>query len=196
MGLCRILHDVHKCHHSFELSFRLENHTLISHNFLIETYRLLHTSFLHPARNLVQVCALASRLGHFEFKTLWSPTVVHLLLVAVPQVTRKIPSRYVGGPSIFLLPPIWERGIEKNFTFRNFCLSHERTPRASSKKCVQALDTDNAALSASTVEYEFHPYVPWIERRWLQERKGHSTASHSVCSVQEWFACKYSARNY
>ncbi len=32
-------------------------------------------------------------------------------------------------------------------------MSHEPTPQASSKKCIQALDTDDAALSASTVEY-------------------------------------------
>jgi hypothetical protein len=56
-----------------------------------------------------------------------------------------------------------EREESKKNAFHKFCLSHEPTPQASSKKCVQALDTDNAALSASTVEYEFHPYVPRIE---------------------------------
>ncbi len=51
-----------------------------------------------------------------------------------------------------------ERNQEK-FAFHEFCLSHELTSQASSKKCVQVLGTDDAALSASTVEYEFHPHV-------------------------------------
>ncbi len=51
------------------------------------------------------------------------------------------------------------------FAFCKFCLSHEPTPQASSKKCIQAVGTDNAALSASTVEYEFHPQVLQIEQR-------------------------------
>ena len=29
---------------------------------------------------------LANRLGHFEFKTLWSPTIVRLVSAAIPQV--------------------------------------------------------------------------------------------------------------
>jgi hypothetical protein len=53
MEYCRILHDTHMYHHSFELSFRYRNHTLISHNFLIRTYRLLLTCFQLP-RSLVQ----------------------------------------------------------------------------------------------------------------------------------------------
>jgi hypothetical protein len=40
-------------HHLFELSFRYRNHTLISHNFLIRTYRHLLTCFQLP-RSLVQ----------------------------------------------------------------------------------------------------------------------------------------------
>jgi hypothetical protein len=40
-------------HHLFELSFRYRNHTLISQNFLIRTYRLLFTCFQLP-RSLVQ----------------------------------------------------------------------------------------------------------------------------------------------
>jgi hypothetical protein len=52
----------------------------------------------------------------------------------------------------------------KNFAFRKFCLSHKPTPRASSKERVQVPNTDDAALSASTVEYEFHPHILQIER--------------------------------
>jgi hypothetical protein len=40
-------------HHSFELSFRYRNHTLISHNFLIRTYWFLLTCIQLP-RSLVQ----------------------------------------------------------------------------------------------------------------------------------------------
>ncbi len=57
-----------------------------------------------------------------------------------------------------------ERNRE-NFAFCKFCFSHEPTPQAFSKKCVQARGTDDAALSASTVEYEFHPHILQIEQR-------------------------------
>ena len=77
--------------------------------------------------------------------------------------SRNLPSRYTGGPSVFFVATDLEREESKNFAFRKFCLSHEPTPRASSEKCVQALDTDDAALSAFTVEYEFHPYILQIK---------------------------------
>ena len=176
-------------HHSFKLSFRYRNHTLISHNFLIRTYWLLLTCFQLP-RSLVQNLQPSKLL-----RSLWiqNPTVSYRSAFAIGG--RNLPSRYAGGPSIFFATDLRERNWE-NFAFREFCLSHEPTPWASSKECIQAPNTDNAALSASTVEYEFHPYVPQIDQCWLQERTGHSTASHSVRSVQEWFARKYFARNY
>ncbi len=95
---------------------------------------------------------------------------------------------------VFFATNLRERNWE-NIAFHKFRLSQEPTPRGSSKKCVQVLDTDDVALPASTVEYEFHPHVLQIERRWLQERAGHSTAAHPVLSVQEWSACEYFARN-
>ncbi len=85
---------------------------------------------------------------------------------------------------------------QENFAFREFCLSHEPTPWASSKKCVQVLGTDNAALSAFTAEYEFHPHVLQIEQRWQRERACHSMAAHPVRSVQEWSAREYFTRNH
>ncbi len=94
----------------------------------------------------------------------------------------------------FFATDLRERNQE-NFAFCKFRLSHKPTPRASSEKRVQALDTDDAALSASTVEYEFHPHILRIEQRWLRERAGHSMAAHPVCSVQEWSAREYLARN-
>ncbi len=52
----------------------------------------------------------AHRLGHFEFKTLRSPTIVRLLSAAVSQVKNYkkniLPSGYAGGSAIFWLPPI------------------------------------------------------------------------------------------
>ncbi len=178
-------------HHLIKLSFRYRNHTLISHNFLIRTYQLLLTCF-HLPRSLDQTCCLANCLGHFGFKTLRSPTVVWLLLVAV---SWNLPSRYARGPSIFFATDLRERNQE-NFAFRELRLSHEPTPQASSKKCIQALGTDDAALSAFTAEYEFHPHILRIEQRWLQERACHSTAAHPVRSVQEWSTREYFARNH
>jgi hypothetical protein len=84
MGSCRILHDAHMYHHSFKLSFRYQNHTLISHNFFIRTYQLLLTCFQLP-RSLVQNLQPSKLPGHFEFKILRSPTVVRLQSAAVNQ---------------------------------------------------------------------------------------------------------------
>ncbi len=54
-------------------------------------------------------------------------------------------------------------------------MSNKPTPRASSKKCIQALGTDDAALSASTVfEYEFHPATSY-ELSNADCKKGHVT---------------------
>jgi hypothetical protein len=68
------------------------------------------------------------------------------------------------GALAFFATNLRERNRE-NFAFRKFCLSYEPTPQASSKKCIQLLGTDNAALSAFTAEYEFHPHVLRIEQR-------------------------------
>ncbi len=57
-----------------------------------------------------------------------------------------LPSGYAGGPTIFLLPPMWEREVH---------LSNEPIPQVSSQECDQALDTDNATLSAPTVDHEY-----------------------------------------
>ncbi len=180
-------------HHLFELSFRYRNHTLISQNFLIRTYQLLLTCFQLP-RSLVKNLQPSANCcsGHFEFKILWSPTVVHLQSAAFKQ---EIYPYAMPEALAFFLPPIWERNWE-NFAFRKFCLSHKPAPWASSKKCVQVLGTDDAALSASTVEYEFHPHILQIERCWLRERACHSMAAHPVCSVQEWSTHEYFARNH
>ncbi len=64
--------------------------------------------------------------------------------------------------AFFFATNLRERNQE-NFAFTKFCLSHELTPRVSSKKCIQALGTDDAAVSAFTAEYEFHPHVLQIE---------------------------------
>ena len=41
--------------------------------------------------------------------------------------------------------------------------SNEPTPQASSQECVQAPSTDDATLSAPTVDYEYQPHVQQIE---------------------------------
>ncbi len=102
-----------------------QNNSLISHNFLIKTYQLLHTSFLHPVRNLVQVCTLAKRLGHFEFKTLWSLTVVHLLSAAVPQETYP---HAMPEALVFCCCHQFEREESRKFCFPQILL----VPRADS----------------------------------------------------------------
>jgi hypothetical protein len=69
-----------------------------------------------------------------------------------------LPSRYAGGPSIFLRRRLRE-GNREDFSLREFCLSNYATPQASSEKRVQAPNTDDATLSTSTVEYEFYPHA-------------------------------------
>jgi len=81
-----------------------------SHNFLIETYHPSTSSFLFLRSWFNYI--LAKRSGHFEFKTLRSPTVVRLVSAAVPQVKnyeKMIPSGYAGGPTIFLRHWLRER---------------------------------------------------------------------------------------
>jgi hypothetical protein len=87
---------------------------------------------------------------------------VHLQLAAVNQ--EIYPHATLETLAVFFATNLIERNRE-NFAFRKFCLSHEPTLQASSKKRIQAFGTDDAALSASTVEYEFHPHVLQIEQR-------------------------------
>ena len=119
-------------HHSFKLSFRYRNHTLISHNFLIRTYQLLLMCLRLP-RSLVQNLQPSKLL-----RSLWiqNPMVSYRSAFAIGgSKSRTLPSRYARGPSIFFATNLRERNWE-NFAFREFRLSHEPTPRASSKKCI------------------------------------------------------------
>jgi hypothetical protein len=57
---------------------------------------------------------LSTCLGRFEFKSIRSPTVLRLVLAAVPQVKKLrkkiiLPSGYSGGPTIFLRCRLRER---------------------------------------------------------------------------------------
>jgi hypothetical protein len=42
-------------------------------------------------------------------------------------------------------------------TSKNSFVSYKQIPTVTSEKRVQALDTEDTALSASTADYEFHP---------------------------------------
>ena len=68
-----------------------------------------------PRRNDI----LAKRSGHFEFKTLRSPTVVRLVLVAVPQVTKLRKKIYYPQATpealLFFYVADWEKGNRKKF---------------------------------------------------------------------------------
>ena len=66
--------------------FSLDTTLKSNHNFLIESISHLHTTFLSQESWFNYIPA--HRLGHFEFKTLRSPTVVRLLSAAVPQVKK------------------------------------------------------------------------------------------------------------
>ncbi len=177
-------------HHSFELSLRYRNHTLISCNFLIRTYQLLLMCFQLP-RGLVQNL-LPSKL----LRSLWiqNPMVSYCSAFAIGSSYQEIYPYATPEARAFFATNLRE-GNWENFAFRKVCLSHKPTPRASSKKSIQVLGTDNATLSAFTAEYEFHPHVLRIEQRWLQERACHSTAAHPVRSAQEWSTSEYFARN-
>jgi hypothetical protein len=112
---------------------------------------------------------------------------VRLVSVAVPQVKKLsgrfvLTSGYTGGPTIFLLPRIKSRN--QDFTIReNACLSYRQIPPVASQERVQVLDPGDTTLSASSVDYEFNPYVR-IERRRVQEGARHSTASNPVRNLQ------------
>ena len=112
---------------------------------------------------------------------------MHLVSAAVPQVKKLsgkfvLTSGYAGGPTIFLLPRIKSRN--QDFASRgNACLSYRQIPPVASQERVQALDPGDTTLSASSVDYEFHPYVQ-IERHRVQERARHSSASNPVRNLQ------------
>jgi hypothetical protein len=81
---------------------------------------------------------------------------------------------------LFLLPRIKSRN--QDFARReNACVSYRQIPPVASQERVQALDPGDTTLSASPVDYEFHPYVR-IERRRVREGARHSmsTASNPV----------------
>ena len=79
-----------------------------------------------------------------------------------------------------------ERRGNQDFTRRELRLSNDSTPQASSLKCVQALDSDDATLSTPTADYEFHPYVYRTKRLRMRERARHSMTPYSVCRFQGW----------
>jgi len=62
-------------------------------------------------------------------------------------------------------------------------VSYKQIPTVTSEKRVQALDTEDTALLASTADYEFYPDVR-DERRRMRERARDSTAPNSVFNLQ------------
>jgi hypothetical protein len=58
---------------------------------------------------------------------------------------------------LFFLPLI-ERKESRFRNQQNPFVSYKRIPTVTSEKRVQALDTEDTALSASTADYEFHPH--------------------------------------
>ena len=92
-------------------------------------------------------------------------------------------SGYAGGPTIFLLP--WNKSRNQDFSSRrNACVSDRQIPPVASQERVQALDIGDTTLSASPVDYEFHPYVR-IERRRMREGARNTTAPNPVCNLQD-----------
>jgi hypothetical protein len=168
--------------------FSSETTLKLNHNFLIESLSHLLTAFLRQERQFNYIPA--HRLGHFEFQTLRSPTVVHLQSAAVPQV-KKLRKKifYPQATSEALLFFDCHRFREKRKS--RFCTSRilfvqRLTPQASSFKCIQALDSDDATRSTPTADYEFHPHVRQTERLRMQERACHSTTPYPVCRFQGW----------
>jgi hypothetical protein len=94
---------------------------LNSHNFLIETYHPSTSSFLFPKSQLNYI--LAKRSGHFEFKTLRSPTIVCLVSLAVPQVknygNKFVTLRLCRRPYYFFTSPIERKEIARDFSHRD-----------------------------------------------------------------------------
>ena len=62
-------------------------------------------------------------------------------------------------------------------------MSYGRIPTVTSKKRIQATNSEDTALSAPTADYEFHPGDQVI---WPQVREGDadSTAPNPVCDPQ------------
>jgi hypothetical protein len=93
--------------------------------------------------------APAKRLGHFEFKTLRSSTIVRLLLAPQVKKQRKkyFTLRLRRRPYYNLLPPIEREKTREISPFKNFaCLSNYAIPQVSSKKRVQASDPEDPTL--------------------------------------------------
>ena len=141
--------------------FSSETTLKTNHNFLIKSLSHLLTAFSRQERQFSYIPA--HRLGHFEFKTLRSPTVVRLLSAAVPQVKKLWKKLFYPQATpealLFLTATDSERRRNQDFAHHKFCLSNDSTPQASSSQCIQALDSDDATLSTPTADYEFHPHV-------------------------------------
>ena len=143
----------HDSHHSSSI-LRSRKSLLISHNFLIETsiQSTYSSSSFKNTRHVYFNDILAKRSGHFEFKTLWSPTVVRLVSAAGFQVQelRKIFNclRLRRRPYYFFLSPIERKEIARNFSHRDYFarLSKSAVPRVSSEKVVFKLLTLKAPL--------------------------------------------------
>jgi hypothetical protein len=148
---------------------------------------LYHFSVYFLTRKVVLFPKATKCSGHFKFKTLRSPTVVRLVSIgspSSPETLGKIvlTSGYAGGPTIFLLP----RNKSRNQHFsscRNACVSDRQIPPVASQERVQALNIGDTTLSASPVDYDFHPYVQ-IEQRRMQEGARNTTAPNPICNLQ------------
>jgi len=75
---------------------------------------------------------------------------------------------------------------EKNQDFatsENPFVSYKQIPTVASEKRIEALDSEDTALSASTADYEFHPNNR-VKRPRMRERAADSTAPNPVCNLQ------------
>ncbi len=191
MGSCRILHDMHMYHHLFELSFRYRNHTLVSHNFLIRTYRLLLTCFQLP-RSLVQNL-LPSKL----LRSLWiqNPMVSYRSAFAIGSSYQEIyPHDMLEALAFFC------HRFEREES-RKFCLLQiSLVPWADSSSVQQKVRSSAWYWQRRSVSIYCWVWVPppcpmnWAT---LTARKSMSLNGRPspVHSVQEWSTHEYFARN-
>ncbi len=101
----------------------------------------------------------SNRLGHFEFKTLRSPTVVRLgigerVLQVKNPCKNLTASGYAGGPTIFLRCRLRERKSREILSLKdNFArLSKYAVPQEyPAKRRVQASDPEDTALATFCV---------------------------------------------
>jgi hypothetical protein len=101
------------------------------------------------------------RLGHFEFKTLRSSTIVRLLLA--PQV-KKLRKKYFTlrlrrRPYYFFTATGWERENPRNFSLQEFCslVWLRNSSSVQQKACSSVWSWRPIALSTLTIDYEFQP---------------------------------------